>query len=382
MTILYLSHSKELYGSSNALFNIVQSLCRKERIVVVLPRKGPLYEKLSFLGIDCLFAPIRLSIYPPAKWIRDIFLYFPRLIQMLVYNFISFLKVLKIIEKVRPDIIHTNVGPVHIGSFAARFKKIPHIWHIREFQDLHFGWIPFPTKKFFTKELNHPNNFKIAISNSIFNNVNLNKKTKVLYDGVFSTSNIPEINKMKKKYFLFVGILEDAKGVNEAIEAFIEISSKYNDYQLLIAGSGNVSYLKMLKFKADKAMISEKVVFLGFRNDVYKLMSEASAILVCSRFEGFGFITAEAMFNGCLVIGKDTAGTKEQFDNGLEIWNQEIGIRYNENKELVLAIEQVCKNGIEPYLDTINKAQKTVVKMYSLEKNAHKLIDVYHEILN
>jgi glycosyltransferase involved in cell wall biosynthesis len=300
---------------------------------------------------------------------------------MLIYNYISFLKVIKIIEKVRPNIIHTNVGPVHIGSFAARLKKIPHIWHIREFQDLHYGWIPFPTKKFLTKELNHPNNFKIAISNAIFNHVYLNKKTRVLYDGVFSISNIPEINKMKKKYFLFVGFLVDAKGVTEAIEAFIEISSKYNDYQLLIAGSGNVSYVKMLQFKADKAMISERVVFLGFRNDVYKLMAEASAILVCSRFEGFGFITAEAMFNGCLVIGKDTGGTKEQFDNGLEMWKQEIGIRYTENKELVLAIEQICKNGIEPYLDTINKAQKTVVEMYSLERNTQKLIDVYHEIL-
>lgn len=382
MTILYLSHTTELYGSGNALFNIVQRLCSKEKVIVVLPRKGLLSEKLSSLGIECFFAPIRLSIYPPAKSIRDIILYFPRLVRMLIYNYISFLKVIKIIEKVRPDIIHTNVGPVHIGSFAARLKKIPHIWHIREFQDLHFGWIPFPTKEFLTKELNHPNNFKIAITNAIFNHTNLNIKAKVLYDGVFSTSNIPEINKRKKKYFLFVGILEDAKGINEAIEAFIEISSKYNDYQLLIAGSGNVNYVKMLQFKADKAMISEKVVFLGFRNDVYKLMAEASAILVCSRFEGFGFITAEAMFNGCLVIGKDTAGTKEQFDNGFEMWKQEIGIRYTENKELVLAIEEVCKNGIEPYLDTINKAQKTVVEMYSLEKNVQKLIDIYHEILN
>lgn len=45
-------------------------------------------------------------------------------------------------------------------------------------------------------------------------------------------------------------------------------------------------------------------------------MNRATALIVPSPFEAFGLITAEAMFNKCLVIGKDTAGTKEQFDNG------------------------------------------------------------------
>ena len=45
-------------------------------------------------------------------------------------------------------------------------------------------------------------------------------------------------------------------------------------------------------------------------------MSKALALFVPSSFEGFGFITVEAMFCGCLVIGRNTGGTKEQFDNG------------------------------------------------------------------
>lgn len=39
-------------------------------------------------------------------------------------------------------------------------------------------------------------------------------------------------------------------------------------------------------------------------------MNRATALIVPSPFEAFGLITAEAMFNKCLVIGKDTAGTK------------------------------------------------------------------------
>lgn len=57
-------------------------------------------------------------------------------------------------------------------------------------------------------------------------------------------------------------------------------------------------------------------------------MSKAQALIVASRFEGFGFITTEAMWNDCLVIGKNIAGTKEQFDNGVAETGHEIGLRF------------------------------------------------------
>jgi len=47
------------------------------------------------------------------------------------------------------------------------------------------------------------------------------------------------------------------------------------------------------------------------RDDVYAIMSRATALIVPSHFEGFGRITAEAMFNGCLVAGYNSAGTRE-----------------------------------------------------------------------
>jgi glycosyltransferase involved in cell wall biosynthesis len=38
-------------------------------------------------------------------------------------------------------------------------------------------------------------------------------------------------------------------------------------------------------------------------------MAHATALIVSSYHEGFGFITVEAMFNGCLVIGNNKGGT-------------------------------------------------------------------------
>ena len=56
-------------------------------------------------------------------------------------------------------------------------------------------------------------------------------------------------------------------------------------------------------------------------------------LIVPSKCEGFGLVTVEGMLNGSLVVGKDTGGTKEQFDNGKSFCGKEIGLRYNTEKD-------------------------------------------------
>ena len=58
-------------------------------------------------------------------------------------------------------------------------------------------------------------------------------------------------------------------------------------------------------------------------------------LIVPSIFEGFGFITAEGMANGCVVLGRNTAGTKEQFDNGVKMTGKEIGVRFIDDNEML-----------------------------------------------
>ena len=56
------------------------------------------------------------------------------------------------------------------------------------------------------------------------------------------------------------------------------------------------------------------VEFMGPRDDVHQLMKGALALVVASHTEGFGLTAVEAMSQGCIVVGNDTAGMKEQFD--------------------------------------------------------------------
>ena len=363
MKILFLAHSSIIEGSGRALINILKGLqTYGVEVNVVLPnKKGDLNVSLHQLNIDCFYIPLTTTVYPPLKSRRDILLYLPRLFRLIIKNSISYWKLLALTKKISPDIIHTNTGVVNTGSQIALRTHIPHIWHIREYQELNFGWIPFPTKKNFHRRLHQSNNHLIAITKDVFSHYKMSEKDRVIYDGVISVGQIPVI-KEKQKYFLFVGRLEEAKGIEEAIEAFILFAGEFSDYQFLIAASGYPEYTARIKEKVNKTGLSTRIQFLGYRTDVNELMSQATALILSSRFEGFGFVTTEAMYNGCLVIGKNTAGTKEQFDNGLEYCGREIGLRYSTKQDLINMMTALCKNGIEYYTHTIQDAQKNSYK--------------------
>lgn len=386
MKVLYISHSSEIQGAGKALLNIIDEIIKiGVNVHVVIPRKrGALYEEIKEQNIDYSIQPVVAWVWPNLKTVRDYLLFPYRIIRLIIKSTLFYYSLQKRVKLFQPDIIHTNVGVVHIGHFVAKKLNIPHVWHNREYQDLHFGWKPFPSKRSFFKKLHDLNNHPIEITKGVYNHhkMHLNKNAKVIYDGVFDTSKIPTITFNKKNYFLFVGAIIEGKGTYEAIDAFVNVCKEHPDFELWIAGSGSKAYIDKLKTNISNVGCNEQVKFFGHRNDVYNLMSEATALIVPSRFEGFGFITAEAMFNGCLVVGKDTAGTKEQFDNGLKFAGAEIGIRYNTLDELTSEMQNLCNKGIEGYYDTIVNAQKTVVELYSTQRNADEIYNYYKTILN
>jgi len=92
----------------------------------------------------------------------------------------------------------------------------------------------------------------------------------------------------------------------------------------VIAGAGNTEYERILRSLVADAKIGNRVHFLGFRDDVSTLMAGASAIIVASRFEGFGFVTAEAMYNGCLVIGRTRVEQRSNLTMGLKCGSEKL----------------------------------------------------------
>lgn len=375
--VLFIANSSTWSGAAIALYNLISILRDRFEIKVVVPRSGVLCSKLESIGVNCFIVSYSLTIWPVKK--RRIF----RIpVKTIFRNFLAKKKIGKILDDYKPDLVHTNVGPLDLALKECQKRGIPHVWHLREYQDLDFDLHFFPSKRNFLKKIRKKGNFNIAITKNIFEYWKLRPNIDtVVYDGVINVDNQVRTDIGFENYFLFVGRVEPAKGLLIVLKAFARYIEKRTIGLLLVAGSTKCStsyYEECLKYVRDHN-IMRNVVFLGERNDVYGLMSKAQAMIVASRFEGFGFITAEAMYNECLVIGKNTAGTKEQFDLCKEKTGQEVGLRFDGEDSLLDALELVESKSFEKE----RKLGKYVVMQnYTIDICVENITSYYEKIWN
>ena len=387
MKILFITSSTTTHGGgSKSFLQLLRGLLSDgiEPLVVVPNNKG-LYKILQQEGISCMSLrhPYRMSVYPSTSTWRDKTLFIPKLIYSLLINNLAIFQLLRIAKRFCPDIIQTNVSVTAIGYYVARRLKIPHIWHIREYADLDFNFHYYPSKRVQQKRYKRPNSYTICITKNIQAHHQLHDwdNSAVIYNGIFSQKEL-FYQKNKKPYFLFAGRIEKAKGILPLIDAYATYCKlTQSPLPLHIAGSGMPTYVKLVKEKINEYGIAENVVFLGMRDDILSLYREARAIVVPSISEGFGRITAEAMFSGCLVIGNNTAGTKEQFDMGKQLNGDEIAYRYDTNEQLVQHLLDVTHTSFDLLEPMVLRGQKTATLLYSTEQHVKHIYEFYKVVV-
>lgn len=142
------------------------------------------------------------------------------------------------------------------------------------------------------------------------NGTNLNKfKPTVDNVQVRRKYNLP----LDSTIVLFIGALEEYKGINYLMSAFSKVLKFYDNCYLLIGGSGK--QLGNLSSLSESLKIQKNVIFSGFiHEDELPYYYSASDIFVLpsiSEKEGFGIVQLEAMSSGKPVICSDLAGVNE-----------------------------------------------------------------------
>lgn len=378
--ILYiLSSSNEFWGASKSFITMLDGIRQKGiSPYVVLPSEGGLCTLLAERGIPFFIFSYRLSVYPP--FIKgnagSILLFLPLLLFRISVNLRAIIKLIGLCRRLSPALIHTNVGPLQIGYYAAKFLRIPHVWHIREYTGV--LWHPLFCMGGFKKRMVAPGNHCIAITQGLFEYFKLGQENgRVIYNGILPGGKI-RFTSRKEAYFLYAGRLDANKGIADLLAAFAEFTKRGSaGYKLLIAGdTANLRYKNSLVNQVQAYGLSDRVRFLGNRSDITDLMYKATALIVSSYSEGFGRCTAEALFNGCLVIGYNSTGTKEILEE------RGLGLLYLTPEELVSAMEEVTGKGIEHFFPMIKKGQECARALYSNERNAEEVVRYYEDILN
>lgn len=370
INVLYISHeSRDVFGSTLSLANMLNSLKKEVKPTIVLSQKGKAYDYLKGQGFPCIVVPFKLNIAPNRfKALK----YIPRKIVDYCINSMAIWRLRKIVKDEDIQLVHSNSSVVTIGYTLARTCGLKHVWHLREFQDLDFGFTPFTGwKRLF--EMIHDSDAVIAITNAVAEHFGVSRRPgcHVVYNAVGKSEDICFAAK-KSETILFCGHVIPNKGAEKALDIFTGFHKEHPRYKLYYLGAVDDGYKSHLKQKAGENGIADAVEFLGYRNDVKTYIKKAAALLMCSENEALGRVTVEAMFYGCPVLGYCYGGTKELISDGYN------GFLFSSTDEAIAKLNMVVSSDNKRI---INNAHEFVRNNFTEEVYGDKILSIYKPLL-
>jgi glycosyltransferase involved in cell wall biosynthesis len=106
-----------------------------------------------------------------------------------------------------------------------------------------------------------------------------------------------------QKQVIFVGRLNEQKGLEYLIDTWERVHQKHNDWILQIYGDGEQR--ELLHHLISEARLENSVVVNQPTRQIMDKYLESSIFLLTSRFEGFGMVLIEAMACGVPVVSFD-----------------------------------------------------------------------------
>lgn len=378
INVLYVTFASTNFdGATYSLMDLICSVKDKVNPIVLLRTKGCVYDYFQQNNVECIICDFEENLVgKPTKFYQYIKYFINYIPHNLRYNRKNH-RCVKYITKQLKDrniqIVHTNNTVMSVGYDIAKSLHAKHIWHLRGFMDLDFGWMPLKGWKNYKATLLY-SDAVIGITKTVLEHfIPLTEKNAYsIFDAVRSQNDICYVPN-KEKYFLFcAGLLSRQKGCDFAIEAFAKSHLALKGYRLRIIGDCNPEYMGHLRMLCQKNGITNYIDFIGRVENVKEQMVKAAAFLMCSENEGLGRVSVEAMFYGCLVIGRNSGGTKDF------ILNNETGLLFNDMNECVIAMKKAVSDNNETI---IQNAQLFAQNNFSIEKYGEKILHIYNKVL-
>jgi len=179
---------------------------------------------------------------------------------------------------------------------------------------------------------------------------------------------------------LFVGGINERKGVHLLVDAFIKIEKKYPGLRLLIVGPTykyDPKYICAIKDKIKATALGDKICLSGNNvNNVEEYMQCSEIFVLPSRQEGFPISIIEAMSSGLAVIGSDISEiSRAQIVNGIDGYVFPVG----DVEGLTSTIEKLIFDK-ENYQKIVIEARKKAIANWSTEIVDSKYKELYHSI--
>ena len=380
MKVLFIFHTPWLKGgASKSGLTLVKGLKDRDvEVVALCPAEGELSEALRKNGIEVRVFGYEWAYPYFQRTPAGVLKFLPKLMLQRIRNRKALRRMLGFAREYAPDVVHTNSGVADSGLKIAKALGLPHVTHFRE-----FGWKDCSAIMWHERGMSgYPRQHAIAIGKEMLDfHSRGGSDIRLIYNGIVPSGAL-RLSEIKDPWILYVGGLYKEKGIEDMLKAYAMLPADLREsHRLKIAGTAmDNGFAGFLKSLADELEISDTIDWLGERDDVADLMLRARLLVVPSHHEAFGRIVVEAMANGCPVVGRDSDGVKEQFDNGLHLTGDEIGVRFSSVEQLSDILREELGKDARESLPMLKRAQTAVENLYSVEGYVDKVIEYYQDI--
>lgn len=355
--ILYTTSFGNMMGGGQwSLYYLIKHLDKDIfHAVVLCPTEGELAERMRGAGADV----VRLKMG-----------------KIRYLNPLVIVRLRAIIKEKRINIVHTDSSTeTFYAGIAARIMKIPLIWHIRVnegewFLDRILSLLS--TRLILVAKAIRPRFQWLAKSRKVIvvhNAIDLEE-----FDNFSATSSMRNDLNVKRDTVLLgcIGRIEKHKGQEYLITAMKHIGNA----RLVLVGGAEEKYLKKIKALCNELRISNRVVFITYRDDIPSLLKAIDILVLPTLTEGLSRIILEAMAAQKPVVATNVGGNTEAVVDG------ETGYIVPPGDSLALAARSNELVADKKKRTKMGQAGRIRVEsMFAIQLNVESIQEVYLKLL-
>ena len=400
--ILILDTGKEWGGGTNSLLELLKRIDKTKYHFTALfynnYKKGDesdIKSEIEKLGVEFLILEQRTQpvIAKTAKELLRLLFFFSRQLKRYSVFLIDYQfrikrnaeKISELLKNLRIDLFYMNNQPSSNleGIIASKMTGVSALQHSR---------IEATLNSFEVKAVNLWLKKMICVSEGVKNSFvrqGIDKSKCVVVHNGIAIETVPNASRqdIRKMWGISdeniligaVGSLIKRKRINDLIEAFAELYSKFkiqnSKFKIMVIGDGTER--ENLQKEVLEKRLQDKVVFTGFQSDAISYINALDILVMASEKEGLPRVILEAMLMVKPVIACDIAGPSELIVDGETGFLVPVG----QTKAIANAMLSLTKDSA--LRDQMGeKAKERVTRYFPVEKYANSVNKIFEELIN
>lgn len=294
------------------------------------------------------------------------------------------IRIYQYIRRVKPEIVHIHSSFLYYAlSVILLHRRVKFVYTVHSDAvqenasrwDRMFLWLK---KMCFRFGWMHPVTISKESKRSFDNLYGMD--SKLIVNGIKQANIVSRTHKLdiyryssNTTIFYHPGRITKAKNQLVLCQAFQKLISEGRDIVLIISGTKQDSciYAELEKY------FSDRIIYLGERNDVLELLSESDAMCLSSIWEGMPIVLLESLSVGCVPICTPVGGIPEVVENGV---NGFLSVSHNLD-DYVISLRKFVEMP-KPDIDRMRERALESFDKFKVEKTAEEYCNYYSHLLS